>query len=99
ISALAAAELLLDGLEQVLSFFLVDLEVEVARDAERVDALEPRTREDRADMARDQIFEQHERMPRRRAVRERDARDLDEARDHHRHLDDAERGHTTHALA
>src|SRR5690349_10937853 len=38
VAAVAPAQLLLDGLEQILGFFLVDLEVPVARHAEGVGA-------------------------------------------------------------
>ena len=88
-AALATAKLLLDRLEEVLGLFLVDLEVEVARDAEDVDALEPHAREDGPDVPGDEVLEEHERVLR-RSPSALSARHLDEAREHHRHLHDAE---------
>ena len=98
VSALAPAKLLLDRLQEIFGFFFVDLEVEVARHAERVNALQTRAREDAAYVPSDQIFEEDERMARRRPIREDDARHLQKARNHHRHLHDAKRGHATNAF-
>ncbi len=81
----------MDRLEEVLRLFLVDLHVEVARHAEPVDAAQAHSREDRADVPRNDLFDEDERVPRRLAVRRADARHLHEARDHHRHLHDTER--------
>ena len=61
VAAVATPQLLLDGLEQVLGFFFVDLEVPVAGDAEGVGSAQPEHREDLVHVARDEIFEQHER--------------------------------------
>ena len=91
VAALAPPELLLDRLQQVLGLLLVDLDVEVARDAEDVEPLDARAGEDGA----------------RRGGRARSssstnarvagcpsgrlhARDREEARQHRRHLHDAE---------
>jgi hypothetical protein len=51
VAAVAAAHILLNGLEEVLGFVLVVVEVEVARDAERPHAEGARAREEVADMA------------------------------------------------
>ncbi len=60
VAALAAPQLLLDRLEQIVGLLLVDLDVEVARDAEDVEALDAHAGEDGPDVARDEVLEQDE---------------------------------------
>ena len=64
-AALAAAQLFLDRLEQIVGLVLVDAEVRVARDAERAAADDAEAGEQIARVHRDEILEQHEREARR----------------------------------
>ena len=60
VAAVAAAQLGLDGLEQVLALLLVNLEVPVAGDAEGVGAAQARAGEELLHVAGDDVLEQHE---------------------------------------
>ena len=78
----AAAQLLLDGAQQVVGL-VVDLEVGVARDAEDVVVDDLHAREERVQVLGDQVLERDERAP---------VADRDEAREHLlRHLHARER--------
>src|SRR5438093_1386922 len=59
VAAVAAAHLLLDGLEQVLGLLLVVGEVEVAGDAEGPHAEDAGAGEQVPDVERDRVLEQH----------------------------------------
>ncbi len=86
VAAVAAAQLGLDGLEQVLPLLLVDLEVPVARHAEGVGAAQPRGREELLHVAGDHVLDEHEGA--RRAVDPH----AEEAAEHRGHLEHAEAG-------
>ena len=76
----AAAELLLDGEQQVVRLVLLDLEVGVAGDPEEVVLLDLHAREQRVEVGLDDLVDEHEvRRP-----------DLEQARQDLRHLDPRE---------
>ena len=82
----AVAQLLqaaVDGLEQVVGLVLLDLEVGVADDAEQVRALHLRAREELLHVGADDVFEEDEGLP---VARRATLRQLDEPRQHVRHL-------------
>ena len=79
VPALAPSKLLLNGLEEVLAFLFIDLEVEIPRHAEHVDAPQTDGREDRPDVPRDDVFEKDEGMLGRRPIFGLHARDLEQA--------------------
>ncbi|EYF01279.1 Hypothetical protein CAP_8433 [Chondromyces apiculatus DSM 436] len=84
VAAVAAPELCLDGGEQVLPLLLVDLQVPVPRDAERVGAPDLRRREELLHVPGDHVLQQHEGAP---LTLDRHP---DQPAQHRRHLDHRE---------
>jgi hypothetical protein len=80
---------LVDGLEQVVGFILLDHHVGVADDAEEMRAADLRAREQLLDVVLDDIFEEGEGQP---ALRGDVLRHRHEAREHVRHFDARELG-------
>src|SRR5205085_3010601 len=87
LAATGATQLLFDGAQQVLRFFLVDVEVTVSRDAEGVDGIEDQTREKIGNV----VFDEGSKidvLPRLIVIFA--ARKQDHTRDDPRNLDDGE---------
>ena len=86
-AAAALADLLLDGLEQVFDFVVVDFDVAVARQAEGGVLAQEHARKEVRQVHSDDGFERRENMTRRRS---RFGRQRHEPRQHGRRLDDGE---------
>jgi hypothetical protein len=93
VASVAAAQLLLNGLEEVFCFFFVELEVPVSGDAKRGDGRDAQARKQLAHVAGDDVFEQDV-----RAVTALSS-DFDEAGRSRGHLHDGVRGRAWVVLA
>ncbi len=63
-AAFATPKFVLQREQQIIGVFVVDLDVEIARDAEGVRAGDAHLRKNQARVARNEIFERDERAPR-----------------------------------